>query len=383
MSKKITIFIIFILIINSLSCFGMEQDSFTSKSVILINSEDGRILFEKDSKEKLYPASITKIMLLVLVSEKIENGELTLKDEVVVSENASGMGGSQVYLEANEIQTVENLIKAICIRSSNDAALAMAEHVAGSEEEFVSQMNKKAVKLGMTNTNFQNVTGLHDDNHYSCAYDVALMSQELLKYEYLRPYLTTWIDSIYVGKEKDVEQVLVNTNKLVKTYKGILGVKTGYTSKSLYCLSLAAERNNMKLIGVVLCCSNSNVRFKEAEKLLNYGFANYKNINFYNIGDEIKQSKIDCANEDNFFLTVHENVNILVDNDCNKEDYELQYEINEGLRAPISKDTPVGKIKILKDNAVKKEISLYPIKDIPKASFGHMLFKSLKNILFN
>ena len=248
MRKKITILIIIILIVNSLSCFGMEKDNFTSKSVILINSEDGKILFEKNSKEKLYPASITKVMLLILLSEKLENGEMTLKDEVVVSENASGMGGSQVYLEANEIQTVESLIKAICIRSSNDASVAMAEHIAGSEEEFVVQMNKKAAKLGMTNTCFQNVTGLHDDSHYSCAYDVALMSRELLKYEYLRPYLTTWLDSIYVGKEKDVEQVLVNTNKLVKTYNGILGVKTGYTSKSLYCLSAAAESKNMRLI---------------------------------------------------------------------------------------------------------------------------------------
>lgn len=383
MSKKIAVFLMLLLILNSVSCLALNQESYTSKSVILISADDGEILFEKDSKERVYPASVTKIMLLILFSEKLEQNEIMLTDEVKITSNASGMGGSQVFLEANETQTVENLLKAICIRSANDASVALAEYIAGSEEEFISQMNKKASKLGMNNTNFVNVTGLHDDNHYSCAYDIALMSKELLKYDYLTKYLTTRIDNIYVGKKSDIEQILVNTNKLIDNYDGVLGIKTGFTQKAMYNLSAAAERNDVKLIAVVMGCSNSKVRFEEAKKTLNHGFANYKNITFFKANQNIMSTEIKCANEDYFDLTTAEDVKILVNNDCSKEDYELEYSLEENLRAPINKDKVVGKITIFKNGKIQKEVNLYPMKNIEKSNFFKVFCKNLRKIIFN
>lgn len=382
MKKKIAIFFVLLLIINTVNCFSLENENFTSKSVILTNAEDGKILFEKNSKEKLYPASITKVMLLILASEKLEEKEISLTDEVRISANASGMGGSQIYLEENEIQTVESLIKATCIRSANDAAVALAEYLYGSEEECVNKMNNKAVELGMMHTSFANVTGLHDENHYSCAYDIAIMSKELLKYTYLTKYLLTWMDSIYVGKNNDIEQVLVNTNKLVNNYDGLLGIKTGFTTKSLYCLTTAAERNGVKLIGVLLNCSNSKVRFNEARNLLNYGFANYKNLTFHNSGEVITKSAIEGAIEDSIDITTKKNVSILINNDCKEEEFDLEYKIEKNLIAPLDTNTIVGKIYISKNGNIEKEINLYPAKNVDKAKFMSILFKKIKQIIF-
>lgn len=382
MKKKIAIFFVLLLIINSVNCFSLENENFTSKSVILTNAEDGKILFEKNSKEKLYPASITKVMLLILASEKLEEKEISLTDEVRISANSSGMGGSQIYLEENEIQTVDSLIKATCIRSANDAAVALAEFLYGSEEECVNKMNNKAVELGMMDTSFANVTGLHDENHYSSAYDIAIMSKELLKYTYLTKYLLTWMDSIYVGKDKDIEQVLVNTNKLVNNYDGLLGIKTGFTTKSLYCLTTAAERNGVKLIAVLLNCSNSKVRFQEARNLLNYGFANYKNLTFYNSGDVITKSAIEGAIEDSIDITAKKNVSVLINNDCKEDEFDLEYKIEKNLIAPLDVNTVVGKIYISRKGNVEKEINLYPSKNVEKAKFISILFKKIKQIIF-
>ena len=236
MNKKITIlFFTILLILNSVNftAFAIAPESLMSKSAILINADDNQILIEKNINDKMAPASITKIMLLVLISEKMDSNELTLNQELTISKEAAGMGGSQIFIEEYEVQTVENMIKAICMRSANDASVAMAELMYGSEEGCVKAMNDKAKELDMTNTNFKNVTGLPDPEHYTTAYDIALMTGELLKYNYVNEYLNTWMDSIYVGKNKDIEQVLVNTNRLINNYQGLLGGKTGYTSEGL------------------------------------------------------------------------------------------------------------------------------------------------------
>ncbi len=251
----------------------------TARSAVLLDGKSGEIIFEKEKDTELVPASITKIMTLILIFEAIDNGKFSLDDPVTVSEYAASMGGSQVFLEPQETQTVNTMIKCISIASANDAAVAMAEKVAGSEESFVKMMNEKAKELGMVHTQFKNCTGLDDDissGHFSSAYDVALMSRELvIKHPQISNYSTVWMDTI-VHKTKKGESNfgLTNTNKLVRYYDGITGLKTGSTSKAKYCLSATASRNNIDLIAVVMAAPDHKVRFTEAQALLDYGFAN-------------------------------------------------------------------------------------------------------------
>lgn len=253
--------------------------SISAKSAVLLEGNSGEILFEKDKDKELVPASITKIMTLNLIFEAIDQGKISLNDSVSVSEYAASMGGSQVFLEPNETQTVDTMIKCISIASANDAAVAMAEKVAGSEKAFVKKMNEKAKQLGMKHTQFKNCTGLDDDiksGHFSSAYDVALMSRELImKHPQISQYSTVWMDSI-IHKTKKGESTfgLTNTNKLVRFYEGITGLKTGSTSKAKYCLSATAKRNGMNLIAVVMAAPDHKIRFNEAQSLLDYGFAN-------------------------------------------------------------------------------------------------------------
>lgn len=253
--------------------------SITAKSAVLIEGDTGEILYEKDKDVEVVPASITKIMTLNLIFDALDAGKLSLEDEVTVSEYAAGMGGSQVYLEPQETQTVDTMIKCISIASANDAAVSMAEKIAGSEQNFVKMMNEKAASLGMKHTQFKNCSGLDDDiksGHYSSAYDVALMSRELImKHPQISDYSTVWMDTIiHKTKKGEKEFGLTNTNKLVRFYDGITGLKTGSTSKAKYCLSATARRNGMNLIAVVMAAPDHKVRFSEAQSLLDYGFAN-------------------------------------------------------------------------------------------------------------
>lgn len=253
--------------------------SIQAKSAVLLEGNSGEILYEKKKDKELVPASITKIMTLLLIWEAIDQGKLSLKDSVSVSEYAASMGGSQVFLEPNETQTVDTMIKCISIASANDAAVAMAEKIAGSEQSFVKKMNEKAKELGMRHTHFRNCTGLDDDiesGHYSSAYDVALMSRELImKHPQISNYSTVWMDSIiHKTKKGDSTFNLTNTNKLVRFYKGITGLKTGSTSKAKYCLSATAKRKGTNLIAVVMAAPDHKIRFYEAQALLDYGFAN-------------------------------------------------------------------------------------------------------------
>ena len=382
MKKFIAIFFLVLLTVNviSLPVYGVDAESLQSRSAILINADDGQILFEKSSNDKLPPASITKIMLLLLISEKMDNGELKLEQELTISENAAGMGGSQIYLEANETQTVESMLKAISMRSANDASVAMAEFLYGSVEGCVKAMNDRAKELGMNNTNFVNVTGLPEPEHLTTANDIAIMTKELLKYNYVNQYLLTWMDSVYVGKEKDSEQVLVNTNRLINNYQGLLGGKTGYTTEAKYCLSAAAKRNDTTLIAVVLGCDTTKIRFAEIQKLLNEGFANYKNIIFHSKGDVITTNPVYCANEENFNVVSKENIYYFTESNCKVEDFTLEYVIEENLKAPLSSNVSIGKAVLYKDGKVLREYNLYPEKNIDKEGFFKFY---LNNILEN
>ncbi|MFA9424450.1 MAG: D-alanyl-D-alanine carboxypeptidase family protein, partial [Sedimentibacter sp.] len=303
MKKFIAILFFLLLMVTNLfsnQVYAVDAESLLSRSAILINADDGQVIFEKNSNDKMAPASITKIMLLLLISEKMENGEIQLDQELTISENAAGMGGSQIYLEAYETQTVESMLKAISMRSANDASVAMAEYMYGSVESCVKKMNERAKELGMNDTNFVNVTGLPEPEHLTTAHDIAIMTKELLKYNYVNKYMLTWMDSVLVGKEKDSEQVLVNTNRLINNYEGLLGGKTGFTNDAKYCLSASARRNDTTLIAVVLGCENTKIRFNEIQKLLNEGFANYKNFVFNKKGDVISTSPVYCGKQDNF-----------------------------------------------------------------------------------
>lgn len=246
-----------------------------SKSYVLMDASTGKQLLGKNEHEKLYPASVTKIMTLLLVIERIDSGKLSLDDKVTASAAAAGKGGSQIWLKEGETMTVDELLRASAIGSANDACTALAEQVAGSEEGFVKLMNERAKELGMNDTNFVNCTGLDDDttDHLTSAYDIALMSKELLSHERIQNYTTVWMDNLRSGATE-----LVNTNKLVRFYKGTTGLKTGTTSKAGHCISASAMRNDLHLIAVILGADNSTDRFEGAKKLLNWGFANFETV---------------------------------------------------------------------------------------------------------
>ncbi|MEG2938911.1 MAG: D-alanyl-D-alanine carboxypeptidase family protein, partial [Oscillospiraceae bacterium] len=248
-----------------------EELPLDASAVVLVERETGEVLYEKNADEPRAIASITKVMTIILVMEALESGKISLDETVNISEHAFSMGGSQIWLEPGEIFTVNELLKAVSVASANDAAVALAEHVGGSEDGFVSMMNQKAAELGMTKTTFKNSNGLDEDGHISCARDVALMSREILKHELVRNYITTWMDELRNG-----ETQLTNTNKMLKSFNGISGIKTGTTNKAGVCISASAIRNDMELIAVVLGSSDSKARFASAGTLLEYGFANYE-----------------------------------------------------------------------------------------------------------
>ncbi len=275
--KRIICVLMSVVIMLSMSVISFAQEetddgNLSAKSAILMEISTGKVLMESNPDEKLSPASITKVMTILLVFEALEEGKIALEDKVTTSQHASSKGGSQIWLKEGEVMTVHELLKATIIASANDACTALGEYVAGDETSFVSMMNERAKSLGMTNTCFENCSGLDDTvtNHYSTARDVAIMSCELMKYERVKEYTTIWMDTLRNG-----ETQLVNTNKLIRYYDGATGLKTGTTSKAGYCVSATAERDGMELVAVVLGSDNSQERFEDAKKMLSWGFANY------------------------------------------------------------------------------------------------------------
>ncbi len=311
-----------------------------AKSAILLEPYTCKILYEQNADEKLAPASITKIMPLLLVMEAIKRGDIALETVAYASEHACSMGGSQIWLEPGEGMTVDELLKATVIASANDACVALGELIAGSEEGFVALMNERAKELGMNNTHFVNCTGLDAEDHLTTAHDVAIMSAELIKFPLIKKYSTVWMDSL-----RDGESELVNTNKLVRFYKGTTGLKTGTTSKAKYCLSATAERDGMELVAVVLAGESSDDRFSGAKKLLDYGFANYS---FSELGGELEDGlTVDVQKG------VKKSVNVICENKVNmllpktaKEEVTRKIEWNENITAPIKKGDILGYVNV-------------------------------------
>ena len=273
---------------NTLETSVDSKLNLESQSAILIEQNSGQILYEHNIHEQLRPASVTKVMSILLIMEQIDNGKLSLTDNVSCSENASKMGGSQIWLDTRETLTVEEMLKAICVVSANDCVVAMAEHIAGSEKAFVEMMNIKAKELGMNDTCFKNCHGIDEDGHVTSSYDIELMSRELLtKHPSITKYTTIYMDSLRDGKSE-----LVNTNKLIRTYKGATGLKTGSTGLALYNLSASATRDNLSLIAVIMKAPSTKVRFEEAKKLLDFGFNSFSYKQFANKGDILKSVEV-------------------------------------------------------------------------------------------
>lgn len=351
----------------------------TSKSAVLLEGSTGEILYEKDKDEQLRPASITKIMTLLLIYEAIEDGKISLTDEVSVSEHAASMGGSQVYLEPNETQTVETMLKCISIASANDASVAIAEFLAGSEEEFVNRMNERAKELGMNNTHFVNACGLDADNHYSSAYDVALMSRELImNHPEVSKFSTIWMDTfVHTTKKGKTEFGLTNTNKLIRTYKGITGLKTGSTKLAKYSLSATAKRNGMELIAVIMAAPDYKIRFGEASKLLDYGFANCSVYSDDNKDLKLEPLKIKKSVEDTVPCEVRDIFSYICLKGVKKEDITKKVTLNKEVTAPVNEGDKVGEVTYSLNESTIGSVPIVAAENIKKATYKDYFVKVL------
>ena len=337
----------------------------------------GTILYDKAKDERVSPASITKIMTLLLIFEELEKGNITMDEEVITSAYAKSMGGSQVFLEEGEKQNVETLIKCIVVASGNDACVAMAEHIAGSEGEFVARMNEKAKELGMNNTNFEDCSGLSDsDNHYTSAYDVALMSRELsVKYPEIHNYSSIWMENITHKTDKgESEFGLSNTNKLLKQYPYATGLKTGSTSKAKYCVSATAKKDNIELIAVVMAAPNYKVRFSEAETLLKYGYGVCKLYSDENRRFK-EYIKIDGGVSEKVKVMAKETFNYVSTTEEDLGSVEKTVVYNKKVVAPIKKGDTLGKIEYFIGNKSIGWVDVVACKSVEKADFTNTLKK--------
>ena len=382
--KRITSFLLALVItISQISIvFADTKETnldIVSKSAVLMDASTGKVLYEKNSHEKLPPASVTKVMTMLLICEALEGGKIKESDDVQISEVAASMGGSQIFLEVGEIQKVDTLLKSIAVASANDACVAMAEYIGGSVEEFVVLMNNKAKELGMKDTNFVNTNGLPVDNHYTTAYDIALMSRELLKHQKISKYLTTWMDEVVVGK-KQAKIGISNTNKLVKHYQGATGVKTGFTQQAKYCLSASALRNNTHLIAVTLGAETSPIRFKDATNLLNYGFANYETVKICGANDKITTVKFEKGEKEDVDLVSKDDLCVLIKKG-EKKDFTKKIEIKKDLKLPIKKNSDLGVVKVYRGKELVGESKITNTEDINKASYLQMLKRIVNNLL--
>lgn len=364
-----------------LPAYGQEEAApltLSSKSAVLMDGATGTVLYEKNAHEAMPPASVTKVMTLLLIYEAEEDGKFKWEDMVQVSEHAAGMGGSQVFLEPGETQTAADMTKCIAIASANDAAVAMAEFVAGSEEMFVEHMNQRAEELGMKDTHFVNACGLDVDGHETSAYDIALMSRELMtNFPEIRDYTTTWQDSItHKTRKGETEFGLTNTNKLIKWYEGATGLKTGSTGKALYCLSGTAERDGLELIGVVMAAPDFKVRFQEVMKLLDYGFANYSAEKGLPAGEEIARIPVTKGKKNDIGAVVKDEISMLVKKG-GAGDWETKAETLPALDAPVAKGEKVGELVYLINGEEVGRTELITAEEAQKATIQTMLRRLL------
>ena len=348
------------------------------KSAILIEATTGKIIYEKNVHERYAPASMTKIMSMILIMEEIEKGNLKWNETLTTSSNASSMGGSQIFLQANEKMSVKDLFKGVAIGSANDATVVFAERIAGTEDKFVEKMNQKAKELGLKDTNFKNATGLDEANHYSSAYDMAFMARELVKHEKIFEFTTIYED--YLRQNTDNKFWLVNTNKLIKTYEGADGLKTGYTKEAGYCLTATANKNRMRLIGTIMGASDSKTRNSNMMTLLDYGYNSYEMQVEVKKGDVISNKKITKAKNQNVKIVPKKDASVLIKRGEEKE--ALNYEIKlDKIKLPIKKGQRVGILKLKDGNKVVSKVELTVKNDIKKASIIEIYKRSLKSII--
>lgn len=378
MKKVICFFICVCFMMHSVVVFAESNTDLglNAKSAILMEESTGNILYESNPDERLPIASVTKVMTMLLIMEAVDSGKISLDDMVTVSENAMSYGGSTMFLETGEQLTVNDMLKGIAVASANDGCVAMAEHLAGSESAFVDMMNEKAKKLGMENTHFMNTNGLDEDDHYSSARDVAIMSRELMKHETIFNYTSIWMDTLRGGKFQ-----LANTNKLIRFYDGANGLKTGSTSKALCCLSAAAKRNDMQLIAVVLGAPTSAERFASAKSLLDYGFANYAVNTQITAGDEVQKIAVEKG--------VDKEVDVVAGDSCStlvkkgqEDNITKEIKIDETITAPIEAGQKIGTMTISRDGEVIADIDLNASSAVEKKGIGLIIKDFFATIFF-
>ena len=378
MKKVICFFICVCFMIQSVVVFaeGNTDLGLNAKSAILMEKSTGNILYESNPDERLPIASVTKVMTMLLIMEAVDSGKISLDDMVTVSENAMSYGGSTMFLETGEQLTVNDMLKGIAVASANDGCVAMAEHLAGSESAFVDMMNEKAKELGMENTHFMNTNGLDEDDHYSSARDVAIMSRELMKHETIFNYTSIWMDTLRGGKFQ-----LANTNKLIRFYDGANGLKTGSTSKALCCLSAAAKRNDMQLIAVVLGAPTSAERFESAKSLLDYGFANYAVNTQITAGDEVQKIAVEKGVDKEVGVVAGDSCSTLVKKG-QEDNITKEIKIDETITAPIEAGQKIGTMTISRDGEVIADIDLNASSAVEKKGIGLIIKDFFTTIFF-
>lgn len=355
---------------------GLAQDA---KSAILIERDTGDILFEKESHQQLPPASMTKVMTLLLIMESLETGNLKLDEVIRISENAASMGGSQIFLGAGEEMSVEDLLKGIAIASGNDASVALAERISGSEAAFVNQMNEKVKELNLKNTKFQNVSGLPAKDHYSSTYDMAIIAKELLKYESITDYTSIYED--YLRKGEEDEFWLVNTNKLVKFYPGVDGLKTGFTNEAKYCLTATAKKNDMRVIAVVMGADTVKDRNATVSQLLDYAFNHFETKKLYEKGQKITDIQLLKAELDHVDVVASESISTLHKKGDSKENLTTEIIVDKSFSLPMKKGDEVGKLLIKDNDKILSETALVLKKDLKKASYLTLVKRSIQQLV--
>ena len=362
----------------SLCIVNAEEVTPNAKSSILMESSTGKILYEKNSNEKFAPASMTKMMSLLLIMENIDNGNLKMDEVIKVSKNASSMGGSQIFLKENEQMTVEDLLKGITIGSANDATVALAERIAGTEDAFVKLMNDKVKELNLKNTNFKNCTGLDEINHYSSAYDMSIIAKELVKHKTILEFSSIY--ETYLRKGTENEFWLVNTNKLVRFYNGVDGLKTGYTDEAGYCLTATINKDNMRVIAVVMGEPTSNVRNDEVSNLIDYGYNLYQREIYLTKEEVLDTVPIEKGNDKTVNIVTIEDASII-----NKKGHkigEITYELDiKNIKAPIKKGEVVGSVIIKEDGKEIIKTNVTVNETVEKASFITLFLRNLNEIL--
>ncbi|MDN0190139.1 D-alanyl-D-alanine carboxypeptidase DacF [Bacillus stercoris] len=363
------------------SAFAKQDGKRTSelaheaKSAVLIERDTGKVLYNKNSNERLAPASMTKIMTMLLIMEALDKGKIKMSDKVRTSEHAASMGGSQIFLEPGEEMTVKEMLKGIAIASGNDASVAMAEFISGSEEEFVQKMNKKAKELGLKNTSFKNPTGLTEEGHYSSAYDMAIMAKELLKYESITKFTGTYED--YLRENTDKKFWLVNTNRLIKFYPGVDGVKTGYTGEAKYCLTASAKKGNMRAIAVVFGASTPKERNAQVTKMLDFAFSQYETHPLYKRNETVAKVKVKKGKQKLIELTTSEPISILTKKGEDMNNVKKEIKMKDNISAPIQKGQELGTLVLKKDGEVLAESPVAAKKDMKKAGFITFLKRTM------